>query len=216
MDRSDRDQVTHLSGLAWRALAAGAVLALVSACSAGSNPPTARPSAAASAVSVPTTRPCTADSLGTHFRGGGRATGFIAATIEVWNSGSTPCRLDGTVAFTALAADGTPDPDAKARTLPRLAVTMPPGITTPPDATGSPGYLFAYLAGFFRDDEQQPDDLCRAQDEVTPETLVLSIGDLTLRVPNRATAAPDPTSPPILQAVYGCHGNVALEQVRGP
>ncbi len=163
-----------------------------------------------------TTSPCAASSLGTRLAAGARATGLIAGTIEIWNSGNTPCRVDGAVSFTALLADGTRDTNAAANVAlppPPLAVVLPARMTPPAEDSDPAGYLAALLSGFIRDDAQQPDGLCRPQDELTPSRFVLSIGDLTLEVPNQNAAGPDRGGPGPL---YGCHGNVVLEQVKGP
>lgn len=200
-----------------RTLAAGAVVTL-GACSSGSNPPPATSSARpqpTTARAVSAASPCTAAALGTRLVSGSYGTGFIAGTIEVWNPGNAPCRVDGAIRFTALLTDGSPDPNAQpGLSLRPLAVTLPAQMA-PPVARGDPAaYLAAILGGYFRDDTQQSDGLCRQQDEITPATFVLSIGELTLRVPNQNAA--DPTGQDGLQLLHGCHGNVLLEQVSGP
>lgn len=158
---------------------------------------------------------CRANSLGARFQGGGYGGGNDFGSIEIWNPGNFPCRLAGAVSFTALFADGAADLNARSsQPLPPLAVTLPAHMIRPREGADPSAYLVAALMGPERDDPEQLDGLCRPQDDLTPTTLVLSIGRVTLRIPNH-----DPAVPPghgSSRAVHGCYGRVLLEAVAGP
>ena len=180
---------------------------------------TASPSAD-SPVATPVSRAsraaaCRTQDLGARFQAGGYGGGNDFGSIEIWNPGPAPCRLAGAVTFTAFFADGTIDPNARPnRPLPPVALTLPARMIRPREGADPAGYLVATLIGPERDDPAQPDGSCRAQDELTPATLVLSIGRVTLRIRNQ-----DPTSPTgqgRFRAVYGCHGRVLLEDLTSP
>lgn len=206
------------------------IVAVVTSCAGGSPPGIAAPSrsqpAAHRATGAPSAdspaatqtdhpAPCSAHGLGVRFQAGGSGTGNDFGSIEIWNPGSGPCRLAGAVAFTALFADGTTDPKAGLnRPLPAVAVTLPAGMIPPREGGDPARYLTALVMGPERDDPAQPDGLCRSLDELTPATLVLSIGRVTLRIRNQDPASPATRG--ISRAVYGCHGQVLLEDLAGP
>ena len=149
------------------------------------------------------------------FHAGGYGGGNDFGSIEIWNPGTAPCRLAGPVAFTAYFADGSADRNARPnRPLTPRNVTLPARMIRPREGADPSRYLVALLLGAERDDPARPDGLCRAQDELTPVTLVLSIGRVTLRVHNLDAAAP--VAPGVSRAVYGCHGRVLLEDLTGP
>jgi hypothetical protein len=159
--------------------------------------------------------PCTPGDLGARFRGGGYATGNDFGTILIWNSGSSPCQLDGRVRFTALYANGGGDPEAHLnRPVLPLNLVLPAAMTRPAEQADPSAYVAAQLMGPERDDPQQPNGRCRAGNEVAPAMLQLSIGGLTLRVTNLDPDTPD--GPGNSRAVYGCHGQVLLEEITGP
>jgi len=170
--------------------------------------PDARPTSQASRPAA-----CRTQDLGARFQAGGYGGGNDFGSIEIWNPGTAPCRLAGTVTFTAFFADGTADLNARPnRPLRPLNVTLPARMIQPREGAVPSRYLVALLMGPERDDPAQPDGLCR--DELAPATLVLSIGRVTLRIRNL-----DPASPArrgISRAVYGCHGRVLLEDLTGP
>lgn len=158
---------------------------------------------------------CRAHDLGARFQAGGYGGGNDFGSIEIWNPRTAQCRLAGTVTFTAFFADGTTDPNARPnRPLTPLSLTLPARMIQPPEGADPSRYLVAILMGPERDDPAQPDGSCRSQDELTPATLVLSIGRVTLRIRNQDPASP--ASLGISQAVYGCHGRVLLEDLTGP
>ena len=158
--------------------------------------------------------PCRTRELRARFLAGGYGTGDDFGSIAIWNPGPASCRLTGAVTFTALFADGSTDSKAGVtRQVPRLAAVLPVHAIRPRTAD-LPGYLTALLAGFERDDPSQPNGLCRAQDELTPAILVPSIGRMVLYVRNQDQAVR--ASRGISRAVYGCHGDVVLEDVTGP
>lgn len=156
--------------------------------------------------------PCRTADLRTTFRGGGLGTGNDFGTLVVWNAGDRPCRLRGRAGFTASWATGGRD-EAAGTDRPVLVSADLPARSPAPragaDLSGGP-YLQAFLQGPERDDPRRPDGLCRAQDELTPASLRLTVGGVVLVQPNRD---PDPGQVP---AVYGCHGVVLLVQVQGP
>jgi hypothetical protein len=217
--------------------AAALIVAAVTGCASGSVPGTAAvstgsprsqaaghrltasPSAdsPAAAPAGQASRPaaCRTHDLGTRFQAGGYGTGDDFGSIEIWNPGTAQCRLAGAVNFTAFFADGTIDLNARPnRPLPPLALTLPAHMIRPREGADLSGYLVATLMGPERDDPAQPDGSCRPRDELTPATLMLSIGRVTLRIRNQ-----DPASPAIRgmnRAVYGCHGRVFLENLTGP
>jgi hypothetical protein len=171
--------------------------------------------ACGSPVSPRAPAPCTPGDLGALFHGGGYATGNDFGTILIWNSGSSPCQLDGKVRFTALYANGGRDPGARLnRPLPPLRVVLPAAMTRPAEQADTSAYVAAQLMGPERDDPQQPNGLCRTGNEAAPATLQLSIGGLTLRVTNLDPGTP--VGPGNSRAVYGCHGQVLLEQITSP
>jgi len=210
------------------------IVAMVTSCAGGSPRGTVGSSAEAprsqsaghSATAAPSSRgpaatktkrpdPCRTHELGARFQAGGYGTGNDFGSIEIWNPGPAPCRLAGTVTFTALFADGTTDLKAVPnRPLPRLSVTLPAHMIRPREGTDQSGYLTALMMGPERDDPTQLNGLCRPRDELTPAVLVLSIGSVTLRIRNHDVAAP--ASRGISRAVYGCHGQVLLEDLAGP
>lgn len=158
---------------------------------------------------------CRAQDLGTRFQAGGYGGGNDFGSIEIWNAGPAQCRLAGAVTFTAVFAGGTIDPKARpSRPLAPLAVTLPGHMLRPGEGADTSGYLVATLMGPERDDPTQPDGSCRSQDELTPATLILSIGPVILRIRNQDPAAL--TGQGLSRAVYGCHGQVLLEGLAGP
>jgi hypothetical protein len=134
-------------------------------------------------------------------------TGNDFGSIVIWNTGSTPCRIAGSVTFTAFYHDGRQDTNAHPnRPLRPVAVVLPANMPTYRDGADPAGYLTADLMGPERDDPNQPAALCRQQDKLAPAVLVLTLGKQTFRVPNL-----DPQSLQVKQ-VYGCHGRILLEQ----
>jgi hypothetical protein len=158
---------------------------------------------------------CRIHDLGARFQAGGYGGGNDFGSVEIWNPGTAQCRLAGTVTFTAFFADGNADPNARPNwRLTPLGVTLPAHMIQPPEGADPSGYLVATLMAPERDDPAQPDGLCRPRDEMPPAAFVLSIGRETLRIRNL-----DPASPASLgrsRAVYGCHGEVLLEDLTGP
>jgi hypothetical protein len=154
---------------------------------------------------------CTSIELGARFAGGGFGGGNDFGGIWIWNPGPRPCRLSGAITFTAYYAGGAFDRNAVAnRPVPPLSATLPARMPRPHDGADPSAYLIAFLMGPERDDPTQPDALCRTQDKLSPATLVLSIGTVTVRVANNDPGAVQNTT------VYGCHGRVLFEDVRGP
>ncbi|WP_157488951.1 hypothetical protein [Pseudofrankia sp. DC12] len=198
---------------------AAVVTVAMTGCQSGSGP--TAPGSTVPKITVPgSTTPgptsgiasCTGDGLGKRFQGGAFGGGFVTGIIEVWNPGDTPCQVSGTVTFTAQTASGATEPNAKANRTQKISLTLPAQMKPPAEGSDQHGYLVADLSGFYRDDSQQPDGLCKPQDEVTPATLVLSIGGLTVRVPNEDPAISS-TDQGVSRTVYGCHGNIVLETV---
>lgn len=160
----------------------------------------------------PSVAGCTTATLQARFVGGGLGTGNDFGAVVVWNTGPRPCRLAGPVGFSALLASGAVDPVATANRPVQLAtVVLPARMPAPTAGQGEDRYLVADLMGPERDDPAQSDGLCRAADKVTPKTLLLSIGPVRLSVRNL-----DRWSHPDVPSIYGCHGRVLLEDVRGP
>lgn len=216
---------------------AALIVAAVTSCTSGSLPGTAavstgsarsqaaghRPTAwpsAHSPAATPTSQAstpaaCRAHDLGARFQAGGYGGGNDFGSIEIWNPGTAQCRLAGTVNFAAFFADGTTDLNARPnRPLAPLNMTLPARMIQPREGVDPSGYLVAALMGPERDDPAQPAGVCRPQDELTPTTLVLSIGRVTLRIRNLDPASP--ASPGISRAVHGCRGQVLLEDLTGP
>lgn len=154
---------------------------------------------------------CTSIELGARFAGGGFGGGNDFGGIWIWNPGPRPCRLSGAITFTAYYAGGAFDRNAMAnRPVQPLSARLPARMPRPHDGADPSAYLIAFLMGPERDDPTQPDALCRTQDTLSPATLVLSIGTVTVRVANNDPGAVQNTT------VYGCHGRVLFEDVRGP
>jgi hypothetical protein len=175
---------------------------------ATTSPGHAAPSAPPSATRAARPRACTTDELRAAFGGGQLATGNDIGAIDLWNSGPQPCTLAGTPVFTAFLANGTPDAQATSRAGTTLiTLTLAAGMTFDHLAADPTGYAVARLFAPERDDPTQPDGLCRSQDEVTPAVFVLSLGTVSLRVPDAGPASLG------VKALYGCHGRVILEGV---
>lgn len=197
---------------------------VTAAVSTGSSPPeatghrhAAAPSghgpAAAGASRAGMPAACHDRDLGARFQAGGYGGGNDFGSIEIWNTGASPCLLAGAVIFSAVFGDGSADPNARPnQPLGPLAVTLPARMVRPREGADPSGYLWATLMGPERDDPTQPDGSCRRQDELTPSTLVLSIGRVTLSVRNLDPASNTRSN----VAVYGCHGRVLLEDLTGP
>lgn len=131
--------------------------------------------------------------------------------ILIWNPGPGACRVRGRVAFAAYDTDGSRTGNAvAARSAPAsVSITLPRGMAAP--RGGDPTrYLSAIMIGAERDDPAGPRGLCRRRDEVTPATLALSLGAITIRVTNYDSGDAQ------VRAIYGCHGRVLLASVRGP
>lgn len=183
------------------ALILGALLP-VTACSSGRGTPAATGPA-----------PCSAADLHAAFAGVQFATGNDFGSLVVWNTGSEPCRLAGTVTFTAYTSSGARDPQAKTvATDVSVSGTLAADMAPYRDGADLTGYVAATVMGAERDDPGRPDGLCRKTDELTPDTLVLGIGRLTLRVANLDSGRGGTTA----RSVYGCHGKIYLEQVASP
>ena len=201
-------------------VAAALSVAAVASCTSGSRAAGDRPVASLSTHSLAAARAdipaaCGARNLGARFQAGGYGGGNDFGSIEIWNPRTAQCRLAGTVTFTAFFADGTTDRNARPnRPLTPLSLTLPARMIQPPEGADPSRYLVATLMGPERDDPAQPDGSCRPQDELTPATLVLSIGRVTLRIRDLDPASP--TGLGISRAVYGCHGRVLLEDLTGP
>ena len=157
---------------------------------------------------------CSTQDLGARFQGGGYGGGSDFGSIQIWNASPAPCQLAGGVTFAASFANGVIDPNAHPNQhLPPLSATLPAHMPPPKEGAYPTTYLIALLDGPERDDSAQPNGLCRRQDKLTPATLDLTIGDVTLVVRNQDPAA---TGPGEVDAVYGCHGRVLLEDVTPP
>lgn len=169
------------------------------------------PTASGSPASKPSAPGCRTDQLSARFVGGGYGGGTDLGAIVVWNAGSQPCQLRGSVGFAAYYSGGIRDLNAGlVQPLTSGLVRLPAFMLPPRDGQDLSGYLTAYLAGAERDDSSQPNGLCRKQDEGTPAALVLTIGALSVR-----TANSDPGSVQVTSS-YGCHGRVLLEDLQGP
>lgn len=154
--------------------------------------------------------PCRTGDLRARFVSGGLGTGNDFGGIAAWNVAKHRCRLTGAVHFAAYYADGSLDRNAGPSSTPGpVSVLLQPGMTPYMDGTDGPTYLFAELQGLERDDPGQPDGMCRVQDKISPATLELRIGSVSLRVFNH-----DPNGD--IKAIYGCHGRVLLNVVHGP
>lgn len=161
-----------------------------------------------SAAILPPAPSCRSGQLKARFVGGGYGTGNDFGAIVVWNPGPTPCQLHGPVSFAGYYSDGSRDPKAvPVRAITSGVIRLPGNMRPPRDGQDLSGYLAAYLMGPERDDSSQPNALCRRQDEGTPAILVLTIGSMTIR-----TANSDPGSVQVT-GVYGCHGQVLLEDL---
>ena len=135
-------------------------------------------------------------------------TGNDFGSIVIWNTSAMPCRVAGWVTFTAFFNDRSRDTNAHPnRPIPAVAVTLPANMSAYRDGDDPAPYLTADLMGPERDDPTQPAALCRQQDKLAPAVILLTIGNLSFRVPNS-----DPYSEQV-KAVYGCHGRVLLEAV---
>jgi hypothetical protein len=153
---------------------------------------------------------CTSDSVRAEFRGGGHGGGNDFGGVWIWNPQAQPCTLRGQVAFAAYLADGSRDLGAVTnRTVSFPPTTLPANMRAPANNADGSGYTIAGLMGPERDDPAQPNGVCRSQDELTPDTLELTLGTMSLRAPNH-----DANSD--VKAIYGCHGRVLLEDVTGP
>ena len=142
---------------------------------------------------------CRTRDLGARYQAGGYATGNDFGYIEIWNPGPAPCRLAGTVTFAAFFANGTIDRNARiGRPGQTLAQTLPARMGRPGEHADLSRYVVAMLMA--------SENVCRAQDELTPATLELSIGSVTFRVRNHDPAAPAGFP----RGIYGCQGMVAL------
>jgi hypothetical protein len=158
----------------------------------------------------PSAGECTSGAVRAEFRGGGYGGGNDFGGIWIWNPQSQPCTLRGQVAFAAYFADGSRDLGAVInRTVSFPATTLPANMPAPGNNTDPSGYMVAGLMGPERDDPAQPNGVCRSEDELSPATLELTLGTVSLRVRNQA-ANSDVT------AIYGCDGQVLLEDVTGP
>jgi hypothetical protein len=186
--------------------------------SSRSQVPSTSPASSASAFPAATSAvmpaACRTRDLGARFQGGGYGGGNDIGSIQIWNAGATNCRLAGAVTFAGFFANGATDPEVQPnQPLPPLTVTLPAHMRPAKEGADPTPYLVAFLDGPERDDPTQPSGLCRPQDELTPATLDLSIGDVTLVVPNQDPAAAGLGE---IHAVYGCHGRVLLEDVTAP
>lgn len=173
---------------------------------------TIRDPAPTSTTATPTAEiaACPQGALQARMSGGGMGTGNDIVSITVWNTSGQPCHLTGDVRFAATDATGAPVTNARLGSAPRtVSVVLP--ANTPAPVTGQPlaagQYLTAIVFGYERDDPNQPNGLCRTQDEITPATLTLGIGQLEFQVTNH-----DP-GPADVKAAYGCHGKIRLEQI---
>jgi hypothetical protein len=193
-----------------RSSAAGECDALTSQPIVTKPPPSnyTRPSPPATQLAAPE---CVSSQLGARFIGGGFGTGNDFGEIVMWNPGSRPCRVHGTVSFAAYYADGSRDRQATVNHRITAKFSTLPGETpVPRDGQEGAGYLVAGLMGPERDDPTQPNALCRPRDEGTPASLELSIGSITVQVANKDSSSPQNTS------IFGCHGQVLLVDVLGP
>lgn len=153
---------------------------------------------------------CTANFVHAEFRGGGYGGGNDFGGIWIWNPQSQPCTLRGRVAFAAYLSDGSPDPGAVINgTVTFSPTTLPANMPAPQNNADPSNYLVAALMGPERDDPGQPNGLCRSQDELTPATLALTLGTVSLRLRNQDADSQ-------VKAIYGCQGRVLLESVTGP
>ena len=154
---------------------------------------------------------CASSHLDARFVGGGYATGSDFGEIVIWNRGPEPCQLHGRVRFAGYYPDGSRDPNAVTEhPMTTGRITLPSNMPAPRDGHDLSDYPAALMMGFERDDPDQPDALCRSQDEGTPALLVLGVGSVTMR-----TANEDPGSGRIT-SIYGCHGRVLLEDLQRP
>jgi hypothetical protein len=107
------------------------------------------------------------------------------------------CLLTGHVTFRAEDLYGTYIRHANAgRRVPVVRVRLP-------SRTRDHSAFSMILAGSYRDDPHRANALCRGWDEIRPEYLDLTIGNLAFRVSNRDPhryAAP----------VVGCHGWISV------
>src|SRR5215469_18452299 len=92
-------------------VAAALSVAAGASCTSGSRAAGDRPVASLSTHGLAAARAdipaaCGARNLGASFQAGGYGGGNDFGSIEIWNSGTSPCRLAGTVTFIALFADG--------------------------------------------------------------------------------------------------------------
>jgi hypothetical protein len=158
----------------------------------------------------PSARECTSDSVRAEFRGGGYGGGNDFGLVWIWNPQPQPCSIRGQVAFAAYFASGSRDPAAVVNGTVSFPPTTLPAHMPAPGSTSDPTtYLVATFIGPERDDPAQPDGACRAGDELTPATLELTLGTVSVRVRNQAANSD-------VKAMYGCHGQVLLAGVAGP
>ena len=154
---------------------------------------------------------CIRSALRARFEGGGYGTGNDFGDIFIWNPTRHACVLTGRVSFVAFYRSGVLDRQAVPNRPPgSVRVVLPADMPAPRDGGSQGRYLVALLMGPERDDPGQPDALCRAQDKLAPATLVLRIGAAAFRVANIDAGSIQ------VRAVYGCHGQVLLEQLRAP
>jgi hypothetical protein len=165
--------------------------------------------------------PCRAADLRGQFRAGGLATGQDFGTILVRTVGRHNCRISGHVSFAAYLRSGAAD--RRTSTSHDLgwqpqfrgsgaAVTLRAHAGRFRGHQDPRGYLQAVLDGNERDDPRRANGLCRARDEVTPHSLVLTIGRYTVHVRNHDPAKVYTGH----HGIYGCHGEIGLVAIMRP
>lgn len=171
----------------------------------------ARPTSLTPTATEPPVPDCVASQLRARFGGGGYATGNDFGVIVIWNPGPEPCQLHGQDGFAGYYPDGSRDANAHMeQPITSRVITLQGNMPAPRDGRDQSDYLVAFIMGLERDDATQPDALCRPQDEGTPAVLVLSVGTVTVTVTNADAGSLQSAS------IYGCHGRVVLEELRGP
>jgi hypothetical protein len=122
--------------------------------------------------------------------------GTVQGGVHVQDGAATRCRLEGTFALILLDSTGRVIPQKASAVMPKVRVsgTLRPGDPSSFLEVG----IYGWPAGPGR---------CAQKDVTTPETFVITVGTVQLRVRNHASHATTPS-------VYGCPGTVTADQAQ--
>jgi hypothetical protein len=161
------------------------------------------------ATPLPDAPDCRASQLAAQFGMGGVGTGNMFGTILLRNVSATACSMEGAQRFYGVDAQGrrvTVNHFNQLQSLARV-VLPPPTPVSLPGVSPTPGaYLEILIMGAYRDDWTTAGEngLCTAASEVMPARFVVTIGAVTLRLPNYSPVAGWAG----FHGVEGCHGAI--------